>query len=140
MGDGKEVLDISTKDLKSAAPTFRTQSGELLKAATTLGAKLDALGQPWGGEEQVKEFAEKYTAQRSSIESAVSVLVQGLASIHAAMADMSDGHVDNEDAIRGMFNRQETPDWLPSQREWHPPMAAPQAQAPGPSEGSGPTG
>jgi uncharacterized protein YukE len=127
VGDGKEVLDISTKDLKSAAPTFQTQSGELLKAALALGTKLDGLGQPWGGEEQVREFAEKYAEQRSSIESAVGVLVQGLASVHAAMADMADGHVDNEDAIRGIFNKEKAPDWLPGQREWHPPMAPPQS-------------
>ncbi|WP_240649106.1 hypothetical protein [Streptomyces sp. Z26] len=127
MGDGKEVLDISTKDLKSAAPTFGTQSGELLKAAEALGTKLDALGRPWGGEEQVAEFASKYTAQRASIENAVGILVQGLASVHVAMTDMADGHVDNEEAIRGMFNKQQVPGWMPGQREWHPPMAAPQA-------------
>lgn len=136
MGNEKEVLDISTKDLKAAAPTFESQSGALLKATMTLQAKLSAVGEPWGNDnEKVRQWADSYEQSQMSIENAVTILISGLASIHAAMTDMSDGHVDNEDAIRGMFNKQETPDWLPSQRQWHPPMAAPQAP-----NGPGPTG
>jgi uncharacterized protein YukE len=110
MGDGeKEVLDISTADLKASAPTFQTQSEKLRKAASTLREKLDALGAPWGGDEQGRTFGDAYTPHRTDIERAVGVLVTGLASIHQAMDDMADGHVDNEAAIEGMFTKAPDP-------------------------------
>ncbi len=41
----------------------------------------------------------------TKIENAASVLSQGLASIHDAMSDMADGHIDNEELVRSMFSR-----------------------------------
>ncbi|MCT2592242.1 hypothetical protein LHJ74_20445 [Streptomyces sp. N2-109] len=136
MGVPDKVLNISTADLKSAAPTFQTQSTKLLEGATTLGTKLAALGQPWGGEEQVRKFAETYSDQRMKIEYAVGILVQGLASVKAAMTDMTDGHVDNEEGIRGMFNDMAPPPEWAAGPEWRPPMAPPVPPAP-PEQGDG---
>ncbi|RLV08679.1 hypothetical protein CTZ27_07855 [Streptomyces griseocarneus] len=100
-----KVLDIKTADLKSSAPVFQEQAKELSKALTTLVETLDGLGEPWGEDDGVKEFATKYTAQQKLIESASGVLVLGLTSIHEAMVDMSDGHVDNDELIAGMFTK-----------------------------------
>ncbi|WP_338018169.1 hypothetical protein [Streptomyces taklimakanensis] len=109
MSDGKRVLDISTADLKASAPTFHTQSEKLRQAASTLKEKLDALGAPWGGDEQGRTFGDSYEPHRTTIERSVGILVAGLASIHGAMEDMADGHVDNEAAIKGMFTRAPAP-------------------------------
>ena len=103
MTSPKKVLQISTQDLKSSAPTFHTQSERLRDATVTLTSKLDALGSPWGGDEQGKKFEHTYTPNRHKIVHAVGILKRGLASIHGAMADMADGHIDNEEVIKGMF-------------------------------------
>ncbi|MGC4999326.1 MULTISPECIES: hypothetical protein [unclassified Streptomyces] len=39
------------------------------------------------------------------IEHAASILSDGMASIHEAMSDMADSHIDNEELIRWMFSR-----------------------------------
>jgi len=125
MGDGKKVLDISTADLKASAPTFHTQSEKLRKAASTLKEKLDALGAPWGGDEQGRTFGDAYTPHRTTIERATGILVAGLASIHQAMDDMADGHVDNEAAVKGMFTKEPLP--------YHgPPAPSPSDSGPAP--------
>ena len=49
MGDSGKILNISTQDLKKAAPTFQEQSTALANAAKALKESLDALGSPWGG-------------------------------------------------------------------------------------------
>ncbi|MFI1968096.1 hypothetical protein [Streptomyces cinnamoneus] len=103
-GSGK-VLDIKAEDLKSSAPTFSEQSGKLREALTTLTTTLDGLGAPWGEDEQGKQFAKGYTPARKKIENATKILIGGLASIHEAMADMSDGHVDNDKLIGSMFSK-----------------------------------
>lgn len=41
--------------------------------------------------------------QQKKLESAAGILVLGLTSIHEAMMDMADGHVDNDRLIVGMF-------------------------------------
>ncbi|WKK21992.1 hypothetical protein QZH56_24695 [Streptomyces olivoreticuli] len=108
MGDspgGDKVLDIKTADLKSTAPVFHEQSQKLSEALTTLVRTLDGLGKPWGQDDGVKEFEAGYTAQQKAIESATGTLVLGLVSIHEALADMSDGHVDNDELIAGMFTK-----------------------------------
>lgn len=109
MSDDKRVLDISTADLKASAPTFHTQSEKLRRAASTLREKLDALGAPWGADEQGRTFGDSYEPHRATIERSVGILVAGLASIHQAMEDMADGHVGNETAIEGMFTKAPAP-------------------------------
>ncbi len=124
MGESKRVPDISTADLKASAPTFHTQSETLRRAASTLTEKLDALGAPWGGDEQGRTFGDAYTPHRATIERSVGILVAGLASIHQAMDDMADGHVDNEAAIEGMFTKAPDP--------YGPFPPAPSTQGPAP--------
>ena len=106
-GDKGKVLEIHTSDLKDAAPVFHEQSKKLSKALTTLITKLDGLGKPWGNDDAGQKFEPKYTANQHAIERATGVLVLGLVSIHEAMQDMADGHVDNEELIRGMFTKPE---------------------------------
>ncbi|MFD8422939.1 hypothetical protein [Streptomyces sp. NPDC059466] len=106
MGDGKDpakVLDIKTADLKRAAPDFQTAAVDLGKALTALVKSLDGLGEPWGNDKQGKEFGDSYKPLQKKIESAAGTLVLGLTSIHEAMADLADGHVDNDELIAGMF-------------------------------------
>ncbi|MEU5418968.1 hypothetical protein ACFY1P_13850 [Streptomyces sp. NPDC001407] len=103
-GDGK-VLDIKTADLKSAAPVFHEQSKHLSEALTTLVKTLDGLGKPWGEDDAGKEFEGFYSPQQKAIESATGTLVLGLVSIHEALTDMSDGHVDNDELVAGMFTK-----------------------------------
>ncbi|AYV30703.1 hypothetical protein HET69_03930 [Streptomyces sp. CJ_13] len=108
MGDGTDsgkVLDIKTADIKLTAPVFHTQGKNLSTALTTLVTTLDGLGSPWGDDEQGKAFGDAYRPQQKAIEKAAGILVLGLVSIHEAMADMADGHVDNDDLIAGMFTK-----------------------------------
>ncbi|WP_349307884.1 MULTISPECIES: hypothetical protein [unclassified Streptomyces] len=46
-----------------------------------------------------------YAPVRTSVDTAVGILVLGLASIHDAMNDMADGHIDNDKLIAGMFTK-----------------------------------
>ncbi|MBT2383502.1 hypothetical protein [Streptomyces sp. ISL-11] len=109
MGDSRDsgkVLDIKTADIKSAAPTFHEQSIKLGEALTTLITTLDGLGKPWGKDDAVKDFAKEYPEQQKLIERSTGTLVLGLVSIHEALTDMADGHVDNETLIAGMFTKE----------------------------------
>ncbi|MHB9861846.1 hypothetical protein [Streptomyces sp. YIM S03343] len=111
MGDGKvpgKVLDIKTADIKAAAPAFQQGAIDLSKALTTLVNTLDGLGEPWGHDKQGTEFGKAYKPLQKKIESAAGVLVLGLTSIHEAMVDMADGHVDNDELIAGMFTAVKT--------------------------------
>ncbi|MFD5076865.1 hypothetical protein [Streptomyces sp. NPDC058371] len=106
MGDGSDdgkVLDIKTADLKRSAPDFHEGAKNLSTALTTLVTTLDNLGKPWGDDEQGKQFGTSYSPLQKKIESAAGTLVLGLTSIHEAMVDMADGHVDNDQLIAGMF-------------------------------------
>ncbi|MGW3265361.1 hypothetical protein [Streptomyces sp. NPDC001056] len=106
MGDGKvpgKVLDIKTADIKAAAPAFHQGAVDLGKALTALVQTLDALGEPWGHDKQGNQFGGVYKPHQKSIESAAGILVLGLTSIHEAMVDMADGHVDNDKLVAGMF-------------------------------------
>ncbi|MCM2412810.1 hypothetical protein [Streptomyces sp. RKAG290] len=109
MGDTGKVLGISTQDLQDAAPTFQEQSKALGDAAKALKASLAALGSPWGEDEQGQKFGDAYSPKREEIEKGVGILLLGLRSIHAAMTDMSDGYVDNEKLIEGMFTKVRVP-------------------------------
>ncbi|MEV6723793.1 hypothetical protein AB0M94_22995 [Streptomyces xanthochromogenes] len=111
-GGGKvpeKVLQIRTADIKSAAPVFQEQAKNLSKALTALITTLDGLGKPWGDDKQGKEFEDVYAPVQKKIESAAGVLVLGLTSIHEALADLSDGHVDNDKLIEGMFTKVKVP-------------------------------
>ncbi|MFJ2443204.1 MULTISPECIES: WXG100 family type VII secretion target [unclassified Streptomyces] len=105
MSDKGKVLDISTQDLKKAAPTFQEQSKALGDAAKALKKSLDALGSPWGDDEQGQKFGDAYSPKRTEIEKGVGILVLGLRSIHAAMTDMADGYVDDDKLVEGMFTK-----------------------------------
>ncbi|MFI0979250.1 hypothetical protein ACH4SP_19895 [Streptomyces sp. NPDC021093] len=109
MGDSGKVLDISTQDLKKAAPAFAKQGQALAEAAATLKRTLDGLGSPWGDDEQGTKFGEAYKPKRTEIERGVAILALGLKSINAAMVDMADGHIDNEKLVEGMFTKVKTP-------------------------------
>ncbi len=103
-GSGK-VLDIKTADIKAAAPVFHEQSRKLSEALTKLIGALDGLGEPWGKDAEVKQFAEEYPRQQKAIEKATGTLILGLVSIHEALIDMADGHVDNDALVAGMFTK-----------------------------------
>lgn len=105
MGDGGDILDIKIADIKATAPHFHDQSVALAHALTTLKQGLAKAGAPWGDDEQGEKFHKAYDPHVKQIEQATKILSDGLASIHEAMADMADGHIDNEELIRGMFSR-----------------------------------
>ncbi|MEU0861043.1 hypothetical protein GTY20_16655 [Streptomyces sp. SID4946] len=102
--DGK-ILDIKIDDLKKTAPHFHTHSHDLAKALAKLKSGLVDAGSPWGDDKQGGEFHKAYGPLVTKIENAASVLAQGLASIHDAMSDLADGHIDNEELVRSMFSR-----------------------------------
>ncbi|RCG15089.1 hypothetical protein DQ392_25880 [Streptomyces reniochalinae] len=102
---GGEVLGIQVPELKLAAPVFGEQSRKLSRALTTLITTLDGLGDPWGDDPSGKNFAKDYQANQRAIEGSAGILVLGLVSIHEALDDMKDGHVDNEHLIEGMFTK-----------------------------------
>lgn len=102
---GGKVLNIHTSDLKAAAPVFRDQSRKLSNALTTLITTLDGLGKPWGEDDAGKKFEHKYTPNQREIERATGVLVLGLVSIHEALDDMADGHIDNDELVKKMFTK-----------------------------------
>ncbi|UYQ62618.1 hypothetical protein [Streptomyces peucetius] len=101
----KQILDIKTADLKASAPTFQEQSAALQLAAKTLAEKLGELGTPWGDDEQGSQFADTYLPHVKQIKQSTGILIDGLASIHLAMTDMADGHIENEALIAAMFAR-----------------------------------
>ncbi|MDF3298559.1 hypothetical protein [Streptomyces tropicalis] len=61
-----------------------------------------------GHDKQGKQFGGVYKPHQKSIESATGILVLGLTSIHEAMADMADGHVDHDELVAGMFTKVKT--------------------------------
>jgi uncharacterized protein YukE len=108
MGEGHgvgKVLNISTADIQATAPVFHTQGKKLSDALTTLIKTLDGLGKPWGDDKPGKKFGDSYSPVQKKVESSAGILVLGLVSIHEAMADMADGHVDNDELIAGMFTK-----------------------------------
>ncbi|MFF4491192.1 hypothetical protein ACFY0F_32810 [Streptomyces sp. NPDC001544] len=105
MSDSGEILDIKIADLKATAPHFNHQSVALAHALTKLKQGLAAAGSPWGDDEQGEKFHKVYGPHVQQIEHSTQILVSGLASIHEAMVDMADGHIDNEELVRGMFSR-----------------------------------
>ncbi|EFF92637.1 hypothetical protein SSTG_02956 [Streptomyces sp. e14] len=109
MGDDGEILDIKIADIKRTAPRFSHESVALAQALTKLKTGLSAAGAPWGDDEQGAKFHETYGPLVKRIEESGQILAAGLASIHTAMADMADGHIDNEQLIRSMFSRIDVP-------------------------------
>ncbi|MFF8727275.1 WXG100 family type VII secretion target [Streptomyces sp. NPDC015171] len=105
MSDSGEILDIKIADLKATAPRFQHQSVALAHALTKLKHGLAAAGSPWGDDEQGEKFHKAYGPHVRQIEQSTQILATGLASIHEAMVDMADGHIDNEELIRSMFSR-----------------------------------
>ena len=103
-GEG-EILDIKLADLKATAPQFHTHSTDLSKALTKLKTALSAAGSPWGDDDQGTAFHKAYGPHVKQMEQSAQILADGLASIHDAMTDMADGHIDNDDLVRAMFSR-----------------------------------
>ncbi|MCX4641477.1 MULTISPECIES: hypothetical protein [unclassified Streptomyces] len=104
-GDRGEILDIKLADLKATAPHFHTHSTDLFKALTKLKTALFAAGSPWGDDDQGTAFHKAYGPHVKQMEQSAQILADGLASIHEAMTDMADGHIDNDDLVRAMFSR-----------------------------------
>ncbi|MDR3083400.1 MAG: hypothetical protein LBV60_21200 [Streptomyces sp.] len=104
-GGKGEILDIKIADLKATAPHFHTHSTDLSKALTRLKTALSAAGSPWGDDDQGTAFHKAYGPHVKQMEKSAQILADGLASIHDAMADMADGHIDNEHLVRAMFGR-----------------------------------
>ncbi|WP_432182253.1 hypothetical protein [Streptomyces sp. NBC_00063] len=104
-GDQGEILDIKLADLKATAPHFHTHSTDLSKALTKLKTALSAAGSPWGDDDQGTAFHKAYGPHVKQMEQSAKILADGLASIHDAMTDMADGHIDNDDLVRAMFSR-----------------------------------
>lgn len=105
MGDEGKILDIKTADLKATAPVFHDQSVALGSALGTLAASLAKAGAAWGDDGPGKEFHEKYGPIVAKIEKSAGILKEGLASIHTAMTDMADGHIENDALVRAMFHK-----------------------------------
>ncbi|MET7566942.1 hypothetical protein ABZT04_00325 [Streptomyces sp. NPDC005492] len=97
--------DIKIADLKATAPHFQTHSTDLAKALTKLKTALGAAGSPWGDDDQGTAFHNAYGPHVTQMENAAQILTDGLASIHQAMTDMADGHIDNEELVRAMFSK-----------------------------------
>ncbi|MFJ1869098.1 hypothetical protein ACIOD1_31375 [Streptomyces sp. NPDC088097] len=105
MGDEGKILDIRTADLKTTAPVFHDQGEALGTALSTLTASLEKEGAAWGDDESGKKFHEKYGPIVAQMEKSAGIIKDGLASIHMAMVDMADGHIDNDDLVGAMFRK-----------------------------------
>ncbi|MFJ3171618.1 hypothetical protein ACIPJK_12680 [Streptomyces roseus] len=105
MGDDGKILDIGMADLKATAPTFHDQSEALARALGTLRTSLAKAGAAWGDDEPGKQFHDKYGPIAARMEKSAGIIKDGLASIHTAMTDMADGHIENDALIEGMFRR-----------------------------------
>ncbi|MEV0911060.1 hypothetical protein [Streptomyces hokutonensis] len=105
MGDSGEILDIKIADLKATAPAFHTESVALGRALHKLKLALGDAGSAWGDDDQGADFHKTYGPRLQQIEDSTKILTEGLASINLAMSDMADGHIDNEELVRGMFSR-----------------------------------
>ncbi|MHB9862276.1 hypothetical protein [Streptomyces sp. YIM S03343] len=103
MGESAEILHIKIADLKATAPAFDTESVALGRALHKLKLALAEAGSAWGDDDQGTAFHKAYGPRLHQIEGATKILTQGLASIHLAMSDMADGHIDNEELVRAMF-------------------------------------
>ncbi|MEU4494869.1 hypothetical protein AB0F96_15830 [Streptomyces sp. NPDC023998] len=105
MGDDGKVLNIKTADLKAVAPTFHKQSTALVKALTTLTTSLSEAGAAWGDDDPGMKFHGIYAPNITAIKRSSMILAEGLVSIHLAMTDMADGHIENDELIRAMFSK-----------------------------------
>ncbi|WP_373312942.1 hypothetical protein [Streptomyces vinaceus] len=105
MGDEGKILDIKTADLKATAPVFHDQSVALGQALGTLAASLAKAGAAWGDDGPGKEFNDKYGPIVAQIEKSAGIIKDGLASIHTAMTDMADGHIENDALVGAMFRK-----------------------------------
>ncbi len=106
MGDGGgKVLDITTADLKAAAPVFQAQAEALDAALKALVGSLDGLGEPWGHDDQGKKFASGYVPAVKKVESAAGMLVLGLTSVHEAMTDLAAGFGTEDAAVAAVFTK-----------------------------------
>ncbi|MEU8838873.1 hypothetical protein AB0D97_07010 [Streptomyces roseus] len=105
MGEDGQILDIKMADLKATAPAFHDQSEALGKALSTLRTSLAKAGAAWGDDNPGKQFHDKYGPIAARIEESAGIIKDGLASIHTAMTDMADGHIENEALIGAMFRK-----------------------------------
>ncbi|MFE2246790.1 hypothetical protein [Streptomyces lavendulae] len=105
MGDEGEILDIKTADLKATAPVFHDQSEALGTALGALAASLAKAGAAWGDDGPGKDFHDKYGPIVARIEKSAGIIKDGLASIHTAMTDMADGHIENDALVGAMFRK-----------------------------------
>ncbi|MFF3428900.1 hypothetical protein [Streptomyces sp. NPDC002602] len=105
MGDDGKILDIKTDDLKATAPTFHEQSEALGRALGTLQTSLAKAGAAWGDDDPGRKFHDKYGPIVARMERSADIIRDGLASIHTAMTDMADGHIENDALVEAMFRK-----------------------------------
>lgn len=91
-------FSLSTSSLRDAAPQFSVEGHRLTEALGTLRATLDSLGQPWGHDHQMAEFASQYESIRPVVEHAIDLLAQGVCSIDTCLAASADSHEQREHA------------------------------------------
>ncbi len=84
------------EQLRAAAPRFTAEADRLASALATLRTRLDALGAPWGDDKQGRTL--KYEPNRPTVEHALDMLSQGLASIDACLTATADNHAACERA------------------------------------------
>ncbi len=89
---------VRPDDLRAVAPRFTAESDRLRHAVEQLRVRLEALGQPWGDDEQGMQFAAAYEASSTKIDRAVSLLAEGLMSIDQALSAMADNYVEADRA------------------------------------------
>ncbi|MFJ5632637.1 hypothetical protein ACIQF5_08290 [Streptomyces goshikiensis] len=109
MGDDGKILDIKMADLKATAPTFHDQSEALGRALGTLYVSLAKAGAAWGDDDPGEKFHDKYEPIVAQVEKSAGIIKDGLASIHTAMTDMADGHIENDALIGSMFRKIKSP-------------------------------
>lgn len=78
--------------LRTAASQFAVEGDRLAQALSTLQARLDSLGAPWGDDKQGRTWGASYEPNRPIIENAMRLLSQGLGSVHECLTAAADNH------------------------------------------------
>ncbi|MDQ6875179.1 MAG: hypothetical protein M3042_08990 [Actinomycetota bacterium] len=83
---------VQTPVLRSAAGQFAVEGDRLAQALSTLQARLDSLGAPWGNDKQGRAWGASYEPHRPTIENALRLLAQGLDSVHECLIAAAENH------------------------------------------------
>ncbi|MFF0477017.1 hypothetical protein [Streptomyces sp. NPDC004284] len=88
----------------SPAAAVRLEGGGQ-PAEGAVDAALAKAGAAWGDDEPGRQFHDTYGPIVERIQHSAGIIKEGLASIHTAMVDMADGHIENEALIEAMFRK-----------------------------------